>query len=162
MEFPMRKQNRLREYDYSTPGAYFLTICTANRRNLFWYDPNVICNTAQDVRLTRCGRLVDQSIRDISVHYPAVTVDNYVIMPNHVHLLLQIHAGEDGRPMAAPTIKTVINQMKGRATKRYGGKIWQKGFYDHIIRGEEDYREIWMYIEGNPGKWSEDRLYMLN
>jgi len=80
-------------------------------------------------------------------------------MANHVHLLLQIISDNDGRPMAAPTISTIVNQMKGVISKRVGFTVWQKGFYDHVVRGNEDYREIWKYIEGNPSRWTEDKLY---
>ena len=80
-------------------------------------------------------------------------------MPNHIHLLLQIHGGENGRAMPAPTVSTVIQQMKGYVTKQIGFTVWQKLFYDHIIRNENDYREIWEYIENNPIKLTEDRFY---
>ena len=65
-----------------------------------------------------------------------------------------------GRPMAACTISTVINRMKGIASKKVGFSVWQKGYYDHVIRNENDYLEIWKYIEGNPCKWAEDKLYI--
>ena len=104
--------------------------------------------------------MVKQVIYDISRHYPAITVDHAVVMPNHIHLLLQINTDTDGRPMAAPTISTAINQMKGVISKNAGFSVWQKGFYDHVIRNDNDYRDIWNYIEGNPGKWAEDKLYI--
>ena len=156
---PQRKPNRLQSYDYSAPGAYFLTICTQNRKNLFWRNARAVCATAREVSLSPCGFLVEQSIQSIPHHYPAIAVDHYVIMPNHVHLLLQIHSGPDGRPMVAPTVMTVVRQMKGYVSKQCGCGIWQKGFHDHVIRNDADYREIWRYIEGNPGKWAEDKLY---
>ena len=93
--------------------------------------------------------------------YPTVSVAHFVIMPNHVHLLLEIAGTEDGRPMAAPTISTVINQMKGAVSRRAGNSIWQKGFYDHVVRGKDDYLEIWNYIENNPCRWREDEFYAL-
>ena len=65
---------------------------------------------------------------------------------------------DNGRPMAAPTIATVVNQMKGIVSKQVGISVWQKGFYDHMIRGDADYREVGEYIENNPGKWAEDKL----
>lgn len=160
MELPRRKQNRLAEYDYSTANAYFITICTKNRRNLFWKDMTAIIDRPENVPLTKPGRTVWQSILDIPKHYPVIQVDRFVVMPNHIHLLLQINADAGGRPMAAPTISVVINQLKGAASKKAGFPIWQKGFYDHVIRGERDYLEIWNYIEGNPGKWAEDQLYI--
>ena len=101
---------------------------------------------------------VRKHIEDIPKHYPIVCVDNYVIMPNHIHLLLQIHSDCSGRSVIAPTISTVIRMMKGAASKTVGFSLWQKGFYDHVIRNETDYLDIWNYIDGNPGRWEEDRL----
>ena len=160
MELPKRKQNRLTGYDYSAPNAYFITICTESRKNLFWTDVGAAIGRPENVPLTNLGMVVRQSIEDIPKHYPAISVDHYVIMPNHIHLLLQINTDADGRPMAAPTISTVINQAKGIVSKRAGFSIWQKGFYDHVIRSEQDYLDIWNYIEGNPSKWAEDNLFI--
>ena len=159
MELPKRKQSRLTEYDYSTPNAYFITVCTENRRNLFWKNAGAINDRPENVPLTNLGIIVQRSIEDIPKHYPAISVNHFVIMPNHIHLLLQINTDSNGRPMAAPTISTVINQMKGTASKKAGFSVWQKGFYDHVIRNINDYLEIWKYIEGNPSKWAEDKLY---
>ena len=159
MELPKRKQNRLSEYDYSTPNAYFITVCTDNRKNLFWKDVGAIIDRPQNVPLTSLGVIVRQSIDDIPKHYPAITVDHSVIMPNHIHLLLQINTDVDGRSMIAPTISTVVRLMKGAVSKQAGFSVWQKGFYDHVVRNDYDYQEIWNYIEGNPGKLAEDKLY---
>lgn len=104
--------------------------------------------------------ITDEAINNISEIYQNITVDNYVIMPNHIHLLLQIHSDENGRPVVAPTIDRVIQQMKGYVTKQIGEPIWQKLFFDHIIRGEQDYGEIWQYIENNPIKWTDDEFYI--
>ncbi len=79
-------------------------------------------------------------------------------MPNHIHMILIIQ-NESGRAMLVPTISTVIAQMKGYISKRIGNSIWQKSFYDHIIRNEQDYLEIWQYIENNPEKWQQDKFY---
>ena len=160
MEWPKRKPSRLTEYDYSTPNAYFITVCTQNRNNLFWTDVSTAIDRQENIPLTDLGMIVKQVIHDIPKHYPTISVDHAVIMPNHIHLLLQINTDIDGRPMAAPTISTVINQIKGVISKKAGFSVWQKGFYDHVIRGERDYRDIWNYIEGNPGKWVEDKLYI--
>ena len=160
MELPKRKPNRLTEYDYSIPNAYFITVCTENRKNLFWTDVGAIIDRPKNVPLTNLGMIVRQSIHDISIHYPAITVDHAVIMPNHIHLLLQINTDHDGRSMIAPTISTVVRLMKGAVSKQAGFSLWQKGFYDHIIRNDNDYRDIWNYIEGNPSKWAEDKLYI--
>ena len=157
MELPKRKPNRLPQYDYRTPNAYFITICTANRKNLFW-NVGAAIGRPEDIPLTPLGTTVWQQIADIPKHYPMISLDHFVVMPNHIHLLLQIHTDPAGRPMAAPTISTVINQTKGAISKKIGFPLWQKGFYDHVVRGEQDYLEIWNYIEGNPCKWAEDEL----
>ena len=160
MEWPKRKPNRLTEYDYSTPNAYFITVCTQDRKNLFWTDVGAAIGCPENIPLTSLGMTVKQVIYDISRLYPAITVDHAVVMPDHIHLLLQIDTDTDGRPMAAPTISTVIDQMKGVISKNAGFSVWQKGFYDHVIRNDNDYRDIWNYIEGDPGKWAEDKLYI--
>lgn len=161
MELPARKQNRLSEYDYSTPYAYFITVCTEKRRNWLWKNVGAIIDRPENVPLTDLGGMVRQSIENIPKHYPAITVDHYVIMPNHIHLLLQINTDGDGRSMIAPTISTVIRLMKGTVSKQAGFSVWQKGFYDHVVRNDADYRAVWNYIEGNPSKWAEDELYTM-
>lgn len=160
LELPKRKQNRLKEYDYSMPNAYFVTICANHRKNLFWKEVGAIIDRPENVPLTDLGVIVRQSIADIPQYYPVISVDHYVIMPNHVHLLLQIHTDADGRSMIAPTISTVVRLMKGAVSRQAGFSVWQKGFYDHVVRGEEDYQQIWNYIEGNPGKLAEDELFV--
>lgn len=158
MELPKRKHNRLTEYDYSTPNAYFITICTDKRKNLFWNTVGATVGRPQDIPLSKHGAIVDRAIKRIPEHYPIISLDHYVIMPNHVHLLLKICSGSDGRPMVAPTISTVVQQTKGAVSKQAGFPVWQKGFYDHVVRSDADYQEIWEYIEGNPAKWAEDSL----
>ena len=141
MDLPKRKPNRLQEYDYSTPGAYFLTICTTDRKNFFWDNVGASIARPQDVQLSSYGTVVDYAIRQIPAHYPAISVDHYVIMPNHIHLLLQINTDDSGRAMLAPTISRVIQQMKGSITKQIGFSVWQKLYHDHVVRGEQDYRK---------------------
>ena len=160
MDLPKRKQNRLVEYDYSTPNAYFITVCTKNRKNLFWMEVGAIIDRPNNVPLTNLGMIARQSIEDIPNYYSAVSVDHFVIMPNHIHLLLQINTDADGRSMIAATVSTVVRLMKGTVSKQAGLSVWQKGFYDHVIRNDHDYREIWNYIDGNPSKWTEDKLYI--
>jgi len=150
----------LAKYDYSAPNAYFITICTKNRCNLFWKDVGAINDRPENVPLTDLGLVVRQRIHEIPRHYPSITVDHAVVMPNHIHLLLQIHTDANGRSMIAPTVSTVVRLMKGAISKQAGFPVWQKGFFDHVIRNEKDYQEIWKYIESNPGKWSEDKRYV--
>ncbi|MBQ7302003.1 MAG: transposase [Clostridia bacterium] len=157
---PQRKPPRLKDFDYNSTGAYFITLCTQNRRNYFWKNVGATIGRPQDIELSRQGIVVDEAIHNIHKIYPAVSVDCYVIMPNHIHLLLSISADEYGRPMVAPTISRVVQQLKGYITKRIGNAIWQKLFYDHIIRNREDYEEHWRYICENPLRWQTDELYM--
>ena len=155
-ELPKRKQNRISGYDYSTPNAYFITVCTRNRKNLFWKNVGAVIGRPEDVCLSSYGEIAKNAIEGIPNYYSAVCVEKYVIMPNHVHMLLRIKSDIDGRPMTAPTIAMVVNQTKGAVTKKAGFSVWQKGFHDHVIRCEEDFLNIWQYIEGNPLKWAED------
>lgn len=154
MLYPKRKPNRLKNYDYSQSGVYFITICTKDKENLFWD----VGATIGRPNLTKAGKIVERAILNIPKSYSSVTVDKYVIMPNHIHLLLHLH-NENGRAMHAPTISTVIQQMKGYVTKQLGCNIWQKLFHDHIVRNEESYKKIWQYIKDNPAKWEEDCFY---
>ena len=99
-QYPKRKQNRLQNYDYGLPHGYFITVCTQDRKNLFWMDENIPVACKEEIMLTKYGKMVDEIILSIPAHYPSVSVDDYVIMPNHLHLLLQIQTDPDGRPMA--------------------------------------------------------------
>ena len=152
-EWPSRKRNRLKHYDYSSCGAYFITICTSDRRNYFWNGVGATIGRPQDVDLSQYGKLVDEAINNIPSIYPALKLDHYVIMPDHIHLLLIIRADEYGRPMVAPTISRVVQQLKGYITKRIGHSIWHKLFFDHVIRNRQDYEEHVKYICDNPVKW---------
>ena len=160
MELPNRKPNRLTEYDYSQPGAYFITICTHNKQMLFWENVGASIARPEKPQLSFYGNVVQEAILNIPKIYPTISVDNYVVMPNHIHLLLQIHTDDRGRAMLAPTISKVVQQMKGYITTQLGVSVWQKLFHDHVVRGEKDYLEIWNYIEGNPSKWEEDCFYV--
>ncbi len=159
MNLPKRIPNRLNKFDYSSCGAYFITICTQNRRNLLWKNVGAAIGRPQDIELSYYGIVTNEAISNIPSVYPMVSVDKYVIMPNHIHLLLQINSDINGRPVAAPTISNIVNHTKGYITRTIGLPIWQKLFYDHIIRNENDYNEVWQYIENNPLKWYEDSLF---
>lgn len=148
MDLPQRKQNRLENYDYSQNGAYFITICTKERKKILC---EIVGANIVRPKLTRYGKIVDDAINLITNHYQTVTIDKYVIMPDHIHLLLQIHS--DGRTMFAPTIERIVKQTKGYITKQIGFSIFQRSYYDHVIRNQEDYNEIWEYIDNNPKKW---------
>jgi len=154
--FPKRKENRLQGYDYSQNGAYFITICIKGRQSLLW---EVVGARIARPSLSKIGQIVEKAICQISSHYPHIQVGKYVVMPNHVHLLLQINKGNSGRAMRAPTISKIVNQMKGYVTKKVGYSIWQKLFHDRIIRNEAEYLKIWQYIDENPARWAEDMYF---
>lgn len=158
-DFPTRqyrKPNRLSGYDYSTPGYYFITICSANREPLFGRfcacEDGVV---SANMVLNDVGHIAENAILAIPDHYPGITVDKYVVMPNHLHLILTIPSDSEKHP----SIANIIRQFKRAVSLRIGKSIWQQGFYDHIIRRETDYREIWTYIDNNPLKWALDKYY---
>ena len=154
---PKRKHIRTEDYDYSTPGAYFITVCTANREKIFRSDCRGELRSPVNVPLSEVGMIVDKEINKINTVYDAVRVDKYCIMPDHIHFIISINADADGRTQFAPTISRVIKQFKGSITKQVGRPIWQKSFYDHGIRNQLDYNEIWQYIENNPLKYALKR-----
>lgn len=157
-----RKPNRLKKYDYSQNGSYFLTICSYERQYLFWEKESALY-PHKDQRLSKIGRIVESSILNIEKHYPNIRVDNYVIMPNHVHMILTIQRSIDFKMIcsSATNVSNVLNKFKGYASKKAGMTIWQKSYHDHIIRNEKDYLKIWEYIDNNPYRWKEDCLFCL-
>ena len=166
MELCQRKANRLDGYDYGRAGYYFITVCTAGRNNFFWDFSIPSCVGADIIRpclpaLTQYGRCADQAVQNISLHYTGIWVDKYVIMPNHLHMILVIEQKDRGRIISAPTkgIPIIVGQMKRSVSKNVGFPIWQKSYHDHIIRNEADYRRIWHYIDTNPAHWHEDCFY---
>lgn len=110
-------------------------------------------NRLENYDYSTCGMIVDEAINNISSVYPALSVDCYVIMPNHIHLLLRVCTDDHGRPMVAPTMSRVVNQLKGYVSRRVDATVWQKSFYDHIIRNAADYEEHRNYIYENPFRW---------
>ena len=152
-----RKHNRLKDYDYSQNGYYFITICTAEKSKILG-DISVGANCVSPKTVySEIGKLVDENISVLNDIYETVRVDKYVIMPNHIHLIVAI---QNGRTQFAPTVSRIIKQFKGKITKQVGFCIWQKSFYDHVIRDEKDYLRIWEYIENNPDKWAEDKYFI--
>ena len=155
-----RKPNRLDYYDYSQNGAYFITICVKDMKQILakiTLEEIVGANIVRPAALTEIGKTVDIAINNIPNIYQDVFIDNYVIMPNHIHLIILIDG--DGRTMFAPTISRIIKQLKEYVTKQIGFPLWQRSFHDHIIRNEKDYSRIYQYIENNPLSWELDRYY---
>lgn len=162
MDLPKRKLNRLKDYDYSQNGAYFVTICTKDKKCLFGNIVGATCGRPiqPTINLSSYGTIVNDEFNKIhSLYESAVTIDKYVIMPNHVHFIISLQSDICGRPQVAPTISRVINQFKGSISKQAGFSLWQKSFYDHIIRNESEYLKIWEYIDTNPLKWEQDEYY---
>ncbi len=156
MTLPKRKPTRLKGYDYSSSGAYFVTICTHNRQCIL---SNIVgeglCALPQNI-LTPIGIEIEKSIQFINDNYMGVIIDKFVIMPNHIHLIVILEdSGGDG----TPPLQNVIGQLKSYTTNKFGNTLWQRSYHDHIIRDEKDYQKIWEYIDTNPLKWELDCFY---
>ena len=108
------------------------------------------------------GQVVEKYIQEINTAYPNVSVDTYVVMPNHVHMVIAMEAAGDGGvwPPRPTTLSIIIRSFKTMVTKELGRSIWQSSYYDHIIRNEADYLRIWQYIDQNPARWAEDEYYL--
>ena len=152
-ELPKRKPIRIENYDYSSPGAYFITVCSSNREEIFWNGVGADIIRPQDVPLSAAGKIAEQGILQMAQHYENVAVDKYCVMPDHVHFILRIESDIGGRIISAPTVSTVVGSMKRWVSRQIGRPIWQKSFYDHGIRNQREYDEIWEYIENNPLKY---------
>lgn len=156
MDLPKRKNIRLHNYNYSYNGAYFITICTKNKENLLWKNVGANCVRPLDqLPLSKIGIVIENEIYKLNTVYENIKVDKYQIMPNHIHLIIFIYEDSNGRTQFAPTISRIIKQFKGSITKQIGFSIWQKSFYDRVIRNEKEYQSVWNYIHNNPLKYLE-------
>ncbi len=158
-----RKEYRLKSYDYSSPNSYFITICTKNREPILWQgnmnvgNENVGATIGRPHKytLSHYGEITETAIKNIPHIYKNITVDEYVVMPNHIHIILTIQ-----NEISSTGIDNIINKMKGYVSKTIGFSPWQKLYYDRIIRNEEEYNNIIEYIRDNPRKWTEDDEYI--
>ena len=144
--FPARKSPRLKNFDYSSPNWYFVTICTWDKQCLFG-SPN---------SLSPSGEIAQQCLKEIGIHFPNAVIEKSVIMPNHVHAILSLTGGIN--------LSSVIGLYKSAVTKQIheinpDEKVWQTSYHDHIIRNQADYERIWLYIDANPGRWMDDCFY---
>ena len=170
MEMPNRKQNRLGAFDYGQEGAYFVTLCTQNRARLFQMElpvGNGLCAVPDNENGTTrrsCPTVENQIIHkwiwETENKFPGVVIDKYVIMPDHLHLMVTIKERHAGRSLPdvmrffkTMTTNEYIRRVKDGVLTPFDGKLWQKSYYDHVIRNQQDYNEIWQYIENNPAKW---------
>ena len=163
MVLPKRKSPRLKGYNYSQNGAYFVTICTYERKCVL---SRIVVKNSTNVGeglralpqnfMKPIGTEIEKSIQYINNNYAGVNIDKYVIMPNHIHLIVVL---DDSGGHGNPPLQKIIGQLKSYTTDTFGNVLWQRSYHDHIIRGEEDYKKIWDYIDTNVIRWKEDCFY---
>jgi REP element-mobilizing transposase RayT len=158
-ELSRRKLIRLTDYDYAQAGWYFLTICASSHECLFG------TVSAGQMKLTGMGQTVTSCWHQIPQHFPRVTCDVFSVMPNHLHGILMFAAAEDlpDRRSDKTSLSDVVGTFKAAVSRQYAShgdrtreRIWQRGYYEHVIRTEEDLARIRQYIVDNPLKWDLD------
>lgn len=189
MDLPQRKKNRLSGYDYSSAGAYFITVCTFNRRCLLSevvlnpdnqsvrqddvgaIHESPVCSAellyeAAEIRLKPYGKTVENVIKTLPQKF-GIVISDYVIMPNHVHFVVIVdeeRAIHESPLQKRSLISKTVGYFKATVSRQIHEfspekDIWQRGYHDHIIRNDEEYLKIAEYIRTNPGKWEEDKYY---
>jgi len=171
-----RNSIRLKGYDYSQVGLYFITICTQYKECLFG-------NIKHDeMILNNAGLMVENEWLGLKKRYFHIELHEYVVMPNHFHGVIQIlengqleilRQGDSGQPQGiAPTVGDIVGAFKSLVTdkyihnvkqnnwQRFDGKLWQRNYYEHIIRDEKSYLQIVEYIKTNPIKWHDDTYHV--
>ena len=188
MNFPERKNIRLNGYDYSQNGLYFITVCTKDKQEILWSVcagdgvldvPNCNGNTEDillccayelgEILLSEYGIIVGNQIVEMNNIYSAVKINQYVIMPNHIHFIIEVASdnklnnGTSRSP--SPTnavIPAFISTFKRFVNKQLGFNIFQRSYHDHIIRSETEYKIISKYISENPQNWEYDCYNSVN
>ena len=158
-----RRSLRLKGHDYAQPGAYFVTVCTRDRAYLFGHVVN------GEMRLNEYGQIVADTWKWLAVQYPYVELDVSVVMPNHLHGIVVIRDDvRRGVSRNAPTwarkpLGRLIGVFKTVSTKRInilhstqGMPLWQRDFYEHVVRNEAELMAIREYVLANPARWNED------
>jgi len=162
-ELPKRKPTRWKSFDYNSQGMYFITICTENRRNILSRIVGADVPDGPSVELSQYGKIAEKYIRQLNDFYDNINVDRYVIMPNHIHIILFVY--ENGASRTSPptrqhsVVSRFVSTLKRFCNKEYGENIWQRHFNDHVIRNREDYVEHLRYVCENPMRWYYDELY---
>jgi REP element-mobilizing transposase RayT len=183
-EIHHRRSIRLTNYDYFQVGAYFITICTTNRECLFWH-VGAYCETpglTTSPPLNDLGRIVEEEWRRTPAVRPHIELDAFVVMPNHFHAIVVITPGnntsaerpevrgvyqytptKDRARSPSQTIGAVVRGFKSAVTTRVnasrgapGFPLWQRNYYEHVIRNETDLTRVRDYIANNPARWAED------
>ena len=156
MEYPKRKHPRLKEYDYSQNGAYYVTICVENHQCILGE-----IDEKRGMQLGSFGEITKKYIEQIEEHYQFVKLVNYVIMPNHIHLLIQkdippnVLLENEDEVKTSPSLQRIVHGFKTLTTKAIGRSIWQPSFYEHIIRNHADIQRVSDYIDANPSRWRD-------
>jgi len=158
---PQRKHPRLKHYDYSLNGYYYVTICTHNKQGIL----SNITNQTAAVELTRTGKTTEESLLALQERFPYVKVDKYVIMPTHIHIIFAFDYKEQENELR-PALTDVVCAFKSLSAIQCnkndntpGRKIWQTSFYEEVVSGHKAYYKIWDYIENNPANWAMDEYY---
>jgi REP-associated tyrosine transposase len=148
-----RRSMRLAGYDYSQAGAYFVTICTHDRIPLF----GEVIDDA--VRLSPNGIVVMATRGGLSVHYPNLDLDAFIVMPNHIHgiiVLADVSSARHGLPEIVRGFKTFSARSINELRRTRGTPLWQRGYYEHVIRIEKALNRVRSYIAENPRRWADD------
>jgi putative transposase len=171
LNLPKRRLQRLQAWNYGKNGMYFITVCSQDRKNLFAKIIN------GELIINQAGRMVSEKLTEELPSCPTIMVDKFVIMPNHVHAILWVRHDEereDGGTTRGsfPTgVSEFVQRFKTLTTRLYidgvrdglyppfNKRLWQKSFYDHIIRDENDYINHCIYIDENPARWQEDDYF---
>jgi REP element-mobilizing transposase RayT len=195
-----RKNSRLKSYNYSDNGWYFVTICSKDRKNIFGEYNNKIVGEGlapsryknhkiphkgqpqglslqapvryqNDIKLSKIGQIIDIQWNDIPNQYDNIELDEYIIMSNHIHGILVIDKRDGASP--SPTISNIIGSFKSKCSVdnlnyikhnnlNTSGQIWQRSFYDHVIRNERSLMAVRKYISENPENWEQDMDNLIN
>ena len=163
-----RRSIRLMGYDYSHAGAYFVTVCSQHRECLYGEVPG------GEMKLNEAGRMVQSVWDELPHHYPHVELDQFIVMPNHIHGVIVLTDGivgagfkpaptkRHGLPEIVRAFKTFSSRRVNQFRRTPGLRVWQRNYYEHIIRDESDLFQIRQYIGENPAKWEEDENHSAN
>ena len=159
-QYPQRKNMRHPSFNYSNHGACFITICTKEKKCIL---SNIVKGEADiypKVMLTDFGKIAEKYINQLNDFYDDICVKQYVIMPNHIHMILQVNRTVEMNviqphniPAKSSKISLFLSTFKRFCNKEFGENIWQARSFDHVIRNEYDYSECMKYINNNPRKW---------
>ena len=156
--YPNRQSHRLKNYDYSQRGLYFITICCQNKECLFGYIDN------KTMFLNDAGKMIGRWYVEIENKYPNVKCLEHIVMPNHFHCLLHITTqtetaiGDVVRWFKTMTTNDYIKGVKENNWRRFDQKLWQRDYYDIIVRDSNMHFNIVEYINNNPARWGDDKF----